>query len=208
MKSLSEGRWYHFSPSLFPDRGTTKPMWMLVVCVLLPGLILSACSGAMSVADYAESVETLVVTMNAELDELDAGLNQNQDLESVQAHAEQRVAARSALVEGLGELQPPDELAELHGTALEIMKRVTAAEAAMADRIMNWTSEADMEPIWETPEGVAARAADEDAVAFCLATQAEFDQTTDREELEDTPWIPAEMKEVILVAFGCEVDDR
>jgi hypothetical protein len=183
-------------------------MRILVGCVLLIALVLSACSGGVSVADYAEDVEALVVTMNARLDELDADLNQTQDLGRVQAHAEQRVAARSALVEGLAALQPPDGLAQLHGTALEIMKRVTAAEAAMADRIKNWTSEADMEPIWETPEGVAARAADRDAVAFCLATQAEFDQTTGREELEDTPWIPAEMKEVILVAFGCEVADR
>lgn len=78
----------------------------------------------------------------------------------------------------------------------------------MADSVMTWTSESDIEPIWETPEGVAARAADADAIAVCLAAQAEFDQTADRADLANAPWIPAEMKEVILVAFGCEVDDR
>jgi hypothetical protein len=183
-------------------------MKSLVVSVLVVGLIMSACSGGSSVADYAEEVEALVVTMNARLDDLDADLEQNQDLDHIRTYADQRVAARSALIDGLGALVPPDEVAELHGTALEILKRVTAAEAAMADRVMTWTSESDVEPIWETPEGVAARTADADAIAICLAAQAEFDQTADRAEFEGAPWIPSEMKEVILVAFGCEVEDR
>jgi hypothetical protein len=183
-------------------------MKSLVMSVLVLGLLMSACSGGSSVADYAEEVEVLVVTMNARLDDLDVDLEQNQDLDHIRAYADQRVVARSALIDGLGTLVPPDEVAELHGTALEILKRVTAAEAAMADRVMTWTSESDVEPIWETPEGVAARTADADAIAMCLAAQAEFDQTADRAEFEDAPWIPAEMKEVILVAFGCEAEDR
>jgi outer membrane murein-binding lipoprotein Lpp len=183
-------------------------MRVLVVGVVLSSLLMNACSAEQSVADYAEEVEALVVTMNARLDELDADLDQSWDLDHIHTYAEQRVAARSALIDGLGALEPPDEVAELHETALEILKRVTAAETAMADRVMTWTSESDVQPIWETPEGIAARTADADAIAICLAAQAEFDQTADRAEFENAPWIPAEMKEVILVAFGCEVDDR
>jgi hypothetical protein len=185
-----------------------ESMRVLVVGVVLLALLMNACSAELSVADYAEEVEALVVTMNGRLDELDADLEESWDLDHLQTYAEQRVAARSALIEGLGALAPPDEVAELHGTALAILKRVTAAEAAMADRVMTWTSESDIEPIWETPEGVAARTADADAIVICLAAQAEFDQTADRAELENAPRIPAEMKEVILVAFGCETDDR
>jgi hypothetical protein len=183
-------------------------MKSFVVSVLVLGLLTSACSGGSSVTDYAEEVEALVVTMNARLDDLDADLEQNQDLDHIRTYAAQRVVARSALIDSLDTLVPPDDVAELHGTALEILKRVTAAEAAMADRVMTWTSEFDIEPIWETPEGVAARTADADAIAVCFAAQAEFDPTADRAVFKDTPWIPAEMKEVIVVAFGCEAEDR
>jgi hypothetical protein len=183
-------------------------MRVLVVGVVVLALLMNACSAQPSVVDYAEEVEALVVTMNARLDGLDADLEQSWDLDHLHTYAEQRVAARSALIDGLGSLVPPGEVAELHETALEILKRVTVAEVAMADRIMTWTSESDIEPIWETPEGVAARTADADAIAMCLAAQAEFDQTAGRAEFENAPWIPPEMKEVILVAFGCEAKDR
>jgi hypothetical protein len=171
-------------------------------------VLAAGCGGGPSTADYAEDVEALVTTMNARLDELESEVEGTRDLKTIKRYAEQRVLARTDFVAGLRDLNAPDEVAELHETALEIIQRVTAAETVMADVVMGWDSASDIEAIWETPEGLAARSADAQAIALCLAAQAEFDQTAERSELEGVPWIPAEMKQVIRVALGCEVDSR
>jgi len=172
-------------------------------------LVLAAgCSSGPTTAEYAEDVEALVTTMHLHLDRLDSELEGTSNLEQIQSYALERVSARSDFVDGLRSLEPPADLESFHETALEIMERLTDAESAMADRVMRWESSDDIEAIWDTPEGLAARAADGQAVAMCLAAQEEFDQTAERAELEDVPWVPAEMKAVILVAFGCEGDLR
>jgi hypothetical protein len=168
----------------------------------------SACSGGLSLADYAEQLEVLVSSMNARLDSLDADPQGTADLEAVRFYAIERVEARSVFLTDLRALEPPDEVAELHETAVGIIERLVAAESALADRVMTMSSADDIGSIWDTPEGVAARAADGKAVELCLAAQSEFDETADRADLKDVPWIPAEMKEVILVAFGCLQDQR
>ena len=183
-------------------------MKALSACLVSLILLTAACSSTPTVAEYAEDVEALVTTMNARLDELDVDIEGTQDLEAIRRYAEQRVLARNNFLIGLRALNAPDDVVELHDTALEIIGRVTAAETAMADLVMAWKSASDIEAIWETPEGIAARTADAQAVALCLAAQAEFDQTSDRAEFEGVPWIPSDMKEVILVAFGCEAEQR
>jgi hypothetical protein len=66
----------------------------------------------------------------------------------------------------------------------------------------------DMKLIWDTPEGVAARAADERAIVLCDAAQETLDSTDSRSELEGVPWIPPEMKRIVRVAFGCHAELR
>ena len=178
------------------------------VSLLSIALLVAGCGGGPSLADYTRDLEGLVPTMNARLDQLAAELDGTQDLEEIQRYAEQRVVARSAFVAGLCVLEPSDDVVKLHESALGIMERLTAAESAMVDRVMGWESTSDIVPIWETPEGIAARTADAEAVALCLAAQAEIDQTADRAGFEDVPWIPSDMKEVVRVAFGCEADSR
>ena len=56
----------------------------------------------------------------------------------------------------------------------------------------------------DSPEAKALEVATAGMIGFCLERQAEFDATADREVFADTAWIPAEMQEVVLVAFGCE----
>jgi len=178
-------------------------------CVLSLVLIVAAgCSSGSTTSDYAEDVEELVTIMNARLDELDAEVEGGDDLQAIKTYAEERVLARNSFLDGMRSLEAPADVAELHDTALEVMGQVAAAEGAMAELVLAWESTNDIEAIWETPEGIAARTADAQAVALCLAAQAGFDQTADRAELEDVPWIPGEMKAVILVAFGCEADSR
>jgi hypothetical protein len=171
-------------------------------------VIATACGGGPTLGEYAEELESLVVTMNAHLDQLDAGLETTPDMEAVRSYARERVEIRSDFLAALSALDPPDDVAELHVVAVGIMERLTAAESALADRVMSMDSTDSIESIWATPEGIAARTADEEAVAVCLAAQTTLDDTADRSQLKDVPWIPPEMKEVVVVVFGCLVDDR
>lgn len=183
-------------------------MRSLQICVLFLAVLVAGCSDEPSTAEYAEDLEALITTMNSRLDELDVQLGTGGELEEIKSYAKERVLARTLFVADLRNLEPPKDLTELHDTAAEIMANLADAESAMADLVRDWDSTGDIVEIWETPEGIAAREADALAVVLCRGAQADFDQTADRANLEDVPWIPSEMKEVILVTFGCDADSR
>ena len=70
------------------------------------------------------------------------------------------------------------------------------------------TTGVGVDAIWQTEEGVAALAANENAIELCYAAQAELDRTQARTDLDDASWMPSDMKEVVRVAFGCEPLNR
>jgi len=141
--------------------------------------------------------------MNGRLDALDAELTDEGGLEQAKRYANERVTARFAFVDLLEALEPPAEATELHDAARAIMGRLAAAESALADYVATLDTDLDLDTIWSTPLGVAARSADAEAVALCLAAEEEFDSTQERADLEGVPWIPPELKEVVTVALGC-----
>ena len=182
-------------------------MRTLTIAVLLSGLALSSCGGGLSLTDYAAELESAVTEMNGRLDTLDADLSETDDLAHVKRYAAERMQARHAFVQALENLDPPSDVRDLHDTALGIMGRVVEAESALADYVMELDSLAGVGDLWETPLGTAARTVDAEAIALCLAAQDELD-TTERSGLSNTPWIPPELKEVVVVAFGCIAADR
>lgn len=145
--------------------------------------------------------------MNSRLDELDAQLSETGDLEEIREYARERVAARYTFVAVLEELEPPSELSDLHTAAEDILGRLADAEAALADYVEGLQPGTDVGNVWGTPLGLAARAADEESIELCLAAQSKLD-TTERSDLADVPWIPPELKEVVVVAFGCIAEER
>jgi len=180
------------------------PMRVVWTCTFL-ALTLTACGGgSLTVAEYAAQTEELVAELAAEFESLDAEWeSQTPSLEAARAYWERRLAARVKLLDGMRALDPPDELADLHATALDLFGRITAAEQDVAARVGSFETAADLEQTWQTPEGQAAQAVLEEVFALCRATQTDFDETEDRESLKDVPWIPPEMKEVIQISFGC-----
>jgi hypothetical protein len=95
-------------------------------------------------------------------------------------------------------------MTDLHARGLDLFNRLTAAEQAVAGRVAASTSVPSRGYWWDTPEGRAARAIDEEAIAICRFAQGEFDATQDESVLaEDIAWIPTDKKEVVRVAFGC-----
>jgi hypothetical protein len=177
---------------------------MLLVQIVVTG----ACSSDLTLDEYATQVEALVAEMNGTLDRLDAEVEAAPSLDATKRYATERVAMRRSFVEAMSEIEPPDEATELHKRALQIMERLAEAEASLADRVNELTTNTGIDSIWLTPEGLAARAADEDALALCQSAQSVLDETQVREELGDVPWVPPEMKQVVIVTFGCLAEDR
>ncbi len=169
-------------------------------------VILVACGvgGRLSASEYADEIETLVATVSNRFAALEAEWStQEPTIENTQSYWERRLAVRADLLDAVRALTPPDELIDLNETALDLYTRVSDAEIALADRVATYDDAAELEGMWDTPEGQVVLAALEDTYILCRATQAEFDATQDREGFGSMPWIPPEMKEVIQVAFGC-----
>ncbi len=159
-----------------------------------------------TVREYAEQVETHTTELFGTLDELTIqGTLTSPTVEEIQSVYRGLAAAFHDLHDGLEDVEPPGDLAELHSAALEMSARLVDAGDALAQRTEAVQTEAELDELFNSPEARAVEAARVEMITFCLERQAEFDATSDREAFADTPWIPPEMQEVVLVAFGCEL---
>jgi hypothetical protein len=168
-------------------------------------VILVACGGgSLTVSEYAAEAEALVAVLEARFESLDTEWESKTPTpEGARAYWDGRLAVRAEFLQGVRALDPPDELAELHAAALDVFSRITAADEALAARVATFETVTEHWQWVDTAEGQAAEAVLEEVFAFCRASQAEFDATEERESLEDVPWLPPEMTEIVKVAFGC-----
>ena len=175
-----------------------------LLAALLVVLVASCGGGELSLTEYAEQIEGLTTTVYGTLDSVTAQMTEDiPTVQQVQVAYRQAADAFRGLSDGLRELEPPEEMAELHLAAIDLATRLTEAGEAFAQKAATVESQVELMPLFASPEAEAVLAAEEEIVAFCLERQAEFDATAEREGLADTPWIPRGMKEVVLVAFGC-----
>ena len=180
--------------------------WSTLACIVV--LLGGACASTPSLPEYSGTVEELVTIMNSRIDAADSRYEAEPTVENVGRLATDRMAARSEFIERFGALDPPEEVADLHATALDILTRLATAEAEWTTVALEVDSAEELNDLWTSVEFHAARAVDEEAVAICIAAQSELDATGERETLSDVPWIPPEMKEVIEVAFRCSRRER
>ena len=166
---------------------------------------LGACSGgSLAPAEYAEQAESLVAEMQAQFAAIDSAWESEvPTVEGAQNYWEQRLEIRAEFLDGVQSLKPSEGIAGQHAAALDVFERITAADEALADRVATFDSVTEHWQWVDTPEGQAAEAVLEDVFEFCRASQEEYDATAGREDLEEVPWVPPEMKEAIKVAFGC-----
>lgn len=181
-----------------------RGIW-LIASLLAVGL--AACGG-ISLTEYAEHLEAEVALMNARIDDVDIRLEDAESVDEVLDLWDERIAARERLLRSFDEVEPPDSAKEMHAAASDIIGRLTAAEAALGVRAAEFETLAEFDRVWESEEGLAARAADVEAVALCRAAQESFDETAEREILADVSWMTSEMKEVVNVVFGCTREQR
>lgn len=173
-------------------------------------LTLGACgSSETSLSEYATELETLVAQMNARLDLGTEALDtETPTVELIRTWADDRMVARNEFLTALKDLAPPEEAADLAAAAVETISALVEAEQQMVDEIQRIDELAALQQIWSSPSGQAARVADQKAVEICQAAQAAMDSTTDRAQFVGTPWVPAELQDVVRVAFGCTAADR
>lgn len=188
-------------------RDSAGSMTRLIVLSVAIGLAAAACSSP-SLGDYAQDVETIVFEMNSRIDAGDAVVDANPTLEQVRANAAERLSARRDFIDQLSSLDPPGEAEDLHFAALDIMTRLTAAEADLAALLDDVSSVAEANALWDTPTGQVARAMDAESLELCAAAQARMDATSQREAVAGLPLIPDELTEVVQVAFRCDSQYR
>jgi hypothetical protein len=113
---------------------------------------------------------------------------------------------RTDFLAAIQDLDAPDAILDQHTTALDLFTRITAADQDLAAVAETYDSISEHRPWLESPEGAASLAVLDEVYSFCRASQAEYDATRERDDLVDLPWIPADMKDVIRVAFGCPAE--
>ena len=177
-------------------RGTAAATVFLV-------LLGSACASGLSVEEYATAIEGHVVVMNDRLAEGDPLYGRTPTADELSWFFNDRVAARRTFVEELTRLEPPETARELHDTALRVLERLVDVEGELAAFVETSGPFESLEAVWQTPQGQAALAVDQEAVALCESAQSQFDSTKARADLSELPWIPPELKEVVLVTFRC-----
>ena len=179
-----------------------RRMWVGV------GLVLFAAGcggGTLSLSEYNAQGGAVSVTMENRIDILDAEWDsQTPTTEGARTYWGRRLEARVEALEGFQDLRPPDSIAELHGTGLDLFGDLIAAEEALAVRVASFETVTEPEQWWNTPEGRAVRAVEEQINEFCHVVQARYDATMERIVLSDVAWIPPAMKEVVQVDVGCQ----
>jgi hypothetical protein len=170
------------------------------------GFVAAACGGSdrLSMEEFAAQSEDLIAELNTTIDTLDADwTSQEPTAARARAYWDGRLGARTDFLEGMRTIHPPREADDLFEVVLDLVSRFTAAEEALAAHVATFETVTEHWAWWDTPEGRAAHALDEEAVAICHAVQGEFDATRQLEALSDLAWMPSDVQEVIEVALGC-----
>ena len=96
-------------------------------------------------------------------------------------------------------IDPPQVVAEFHEFYFDT--RFSSAREALALRAGTAETWGDLS---DTPEMAAYRKAVAEDKQACIDFQVEMDATSERGAFADTPWIPAELKQVVSALLGCD----
>jgi hypothetical protein len=167
--------------------------------------VAAACGGGdLSLSEYNAQGGAVSATMEARIATLDTEWDaQTSTVEGAQTYWDRRLKARVEALEGFRALDPPDVVANLHGTGLDLFIKLVAAEEDLAVRVASFESVTEPGQWWATAEGMAALDVQHDIDAFCQVFQSVYDATIERAVVSDLLWIPADMKEIIQIDLGC-----
>ncbi len=180
-----------------------------LLAALICSALLVGCGGDdVTFAEYIGEVEVITNTMYERIDAVTIRMSvESPTVENIKAAYRDAADAFRDLSEGLGSLEPPPEAAATHASAVEFADELMSASRTFSERVNQVGTEAELDQLFMSPDAEAFFEAQNQIVAFCQEQQAELDAEADREGLADVPWIPPEMKEVVLAAFGCDRPD-
>jgi len=186
--------------------GVTTEVWHLVrsvAAVVAVSLLLAACGGTMSLTEYVNGLNALVSETKDQLEVADARFRQTPEpsREDAIALLDSHVVFRTELQAGLEALDPPEQIAELHALLVEGHAAVLAATELLPARVETAASPEEFE---QSAELEAYETANAETIVICRDIQAQLDATADRGTFQDAPWIPGEMKEVVVAVLGCD----
>ena len=166
-------------------------------------LVLSACgSDESSLREYVDELNAIEARATAEAGPLIAEFERVKTPSELKTTMDQLVAVRIDSLEASRALDPPEQVADLHGFFVEWEAQLIPIEEALADRagaVAGW------QELSESDEMEAYRVALIDGKRGCLVFQARLDATAARGVFAETPWVPSEMKEVVEAVLGCDL---
>jgi len=185
-----------------------------VVCLALS---LTACGGGeTSLNEYVESVDAIFDRGMQRYEEVVAGpqglvlvVGQGPHLglgdqgaqltdftpQDLHVALEQVAEIQAEALAAAAAIDPPDQIADLHGL---YFRELPIAELAVRAGVA-----ADWEELSDSPEMAAYREALAADNQVCADLQAKLDATGDRDVFSENPWLPAELKEIVDYALGC-----
>ncbi len=181
-----------------------KRLVPLAVCI---ALVVCGCGGGeISLTEYVERINAIEQRASERAEELVAQAEEITDLtpQAVQVGLEQAQEIRIEVEQAADEIDPPEQVAELHSLIFDWHSTFIAVEADLA-ALMG--SAEDSEADWVRLSNSVEMAAYRDAIAegkqVCVEFQEELDATAERGVFADNAWIPGEMKEVVEAVLGC-----
>ena len=170
--------------------------------IAVAGLLSSCGGGDLSLTEYVDRLNEINRRTVPRADELITELELSATPAEVAATMEQMALLRIESVEATEELEPPEQVADLHRLLLDWENELIPIEEAFAARAgsgIGWLE------LVESAEVDAYRTALVEGKQVCIEFQDTLDATTDRGQFADTPWIPAELSEVVEARLGCEL---
>jgi hypothetical protein len=174
------------------------------VCMLL----VSGCGGGeMSLTEYVDRINAVEHQASRQAEELVANAEQITDLtpQDLQAGLERAHAIRIDVKEATDDIEPPDQVADLHELIFDWHTSFIDIEQALAARAGTAEDTADdWAELSSSSEMAAYRTAIVEGKEVCDEFQAQLDATAERGEFADVPWLPTQLKEVVVAVLGCD----
>ena len=179
------------------------------VVVLGVALVAASCGGdELSLTEYVEQVNEATAAAIA----ADERLMSEDAIQS--ANSPQLIAAglrraldeiRLPLQRAVDDIDPPDQVSELHSLLWDWHAAFIPIEEALLDRFDETpNTEAGWTALSNSDEMAAYRGSLVDGRQACIDFQAELDATEARGVFADVAWLPGELKETVVAALGCE----
>jgi hypothetical protein len=172
------------------------------------GLVLtvSGCGGdEMSLTEYVDGLNVISEQARTQSEAVTVQYWQTAEptANDIKTYLEGVIAVATETLEVARALDPPAQVADVHDLLFgRHSGRMLVAAEELADRAANST---DVDQVLQSAEADAYFAALVEGSAACEEFQVNLDATEARGAFADTPWVPAEMKEIVQAFLGCDV---